>query len=457
MSKFTSLALLLLVSSFLIKAQNSLHFDGQDDRLNCGNSSSVQLSGSAITLEAWIFPTAWTAQVWQGNIINKENNSPDYGYMLRCGDNGKLNFNLGNGSWHELTTAANTLSLNVWQHVAGTYDGSKIRIYVNGQLVDSSNVAVNFSSGLQNLTVGNWSNTPDRAFVGRIDEVRVWNVVRSRAELNAGMQAEYCTAPAGCVAYYQLNEGLPGQNNTGLTTAPDLSLNGNNGTLSNFALNGNASNWSLGATINPASDFVQIVDSTCSDYLGPNGQIYDSTGVYLDTLQNSEGCDSIIETNLTVNSVNNGVTANSNILVAQQAGALYQWLDCSAGMQMVNGANGQLLTPPNPQSAYAVIVNYRGCIDTSACYSLRGIGLDENASMALSIYPNPASSSFHISHPQMAKGQLYLFDALGRCIIEAQKVYGTETEVKAAHLPAGTYYLRLSDADQVMQEILIIE
>lgn len=457
MTKFSYLALLFGISILSLKAQNSLHFDGQDDRLSCGNSASVQLAGSAITLEAWIFPTAWTAQVWQGNIINKENNSPDYGYMLRCGDNGKLNFNIGNGSWHELSSASNTLSLNVWQHVAGTYDGSKIRLYVNGQLVDSSNVSVNFSSGLQNLTIGNWSNTPDRAFLGRIDEVRIWNIVRSRAELNAGMQAEYCTAPAGCVAYYQLNEGVPGQNNAGITTAPDLSPNGNNGTLSNFALNGNASNWSLGGSINPAYDFVQIVDSTCSDYLGPNGRIYDSTGVYLDTLQNREGCDSIIETNLTVNSVNNGLTANSNILVAQQAGAIYQWLDCTAGMQVVNGANGQLFTPPNPQSAYAVIVNYRGCVDTSACSKLTGIGLEEAKANFLSIYPNPNAGILHISHPQLAKGQLDLFDALGHYIIEAQAVYGTETEVNVEHLPAGTYYVRLSNADQVLQEILFRE
>ncbi|MGB0979606.1 MAG: hypothetical protein ACPGVV_09430, partial [Croceimicrobium sp.] len=58
--------LLVLVGSSLW-GQNGLSFDGIDDRVDCGNNSSLQLSGSAITLEAWIYPTAWASQVWQGN------------------------------------------------------------------------------------------------------------------------------------------------------------------------------------------------------------------------------------------------------------------------------------------------------------------------------------------------------------------------------------------------------
>ncbi len=451
-----SLSVFLLFTTVGSSAQNALNFDGVNDRLNCGNDASVQLSGSAITLEAWIYPTAWTSQVWQGNIINKENNAPDYGYMLRCGDNGKLNFNLGNGSWHEHTTASNTLSLNTWQHVAGTYDGSKIRLYVNGQLVDSSNVSISFSSSLQNLTIGNWSNTPDRGFMGSIDEARVWNVVRSRAEINASMNTEFCTAPAGLVAYYQLNEGIAGGNNAGQTTAVDLSANANNGTLSNFGLSGSASNWVNGSSINPASDFVQIIDSTCTNYLGPGGQWYDSTGIYLDTLQNSEGCDSIIETNLTVNSVNNGVTANSNILVAQQAGAMYQWLDCNAGLQAINGANGQLFTPPNPQGSYAVIVNYRSCIDTSTCYSLTGISIEEEQGRELSLYPNPVKDKLHLHHPTMPKAQLILRDSQGRVLL-MHALYGRETSLNLESYPRGLYHIQLYNADQSLVRSVIVQ
>ena len=90
--------LLLFFLSINSNAQNALNFDGLDDRVTCGNSAQVQIAGTTITLEAWIYPTSWKPAVFEGNIINKENNNPDLGYMLRAGASGQLNFNLGNGT-----------------------------------------------------------------------------------------------------------------------------------------------------------------------------------------------------------------------------------------------------------------------------------------------------------------------------------------------------------------------
>ncbi len=453
MKAIASLALIIF-SCGTILAQNALSFDGIDDRVDCGNDASVQLSGSAITLEAWIYPTAWTSQVWQGNIINKENNSPDYGYMLRCGSGGQLNFNLGGGSWNELSTAANTLSLNTWQHVAGTYDGAMIRLYVNGIPVDSQAVSVSFSSGLRELTIGNWAIDNSRAFPGKIDEVRVWNVTRSRSEIFNNMNNEFCTAPSGLVAYYQLNEGMAGQANSGITTAPDLSANANIGSLQNFALSTSVSNWVLGSSINPASDFSQVVDSTCSDYIGPSGQIYDSTGVYIDTLQNSDGCDSIIETTLTVNSVNNQVNTTTNIMVAAQNNATYQWLDCNNAQAAVNGATGQLLSPPDPNGSYAVIVNYRGCVDTSDCYQLDGLSVAEQKNSTISVYPNPGKDQLTLRHPFIYRGTVQILSNDGRLIKRQNLSNQGETKVQFSELKSGVYIVRIADEIGQVQSLL---
>jgi hypothetical protein len=99
--------------------QNSLDFDGSDDRVICGKDSSINLGGKSFTLEAWIYPTAWKNSAWEGNIICKEDNSSNNGYMMRCGDGGKLNcaFGQGTSTWVEKTTATAVLKLNVWQHV----------------------------------------------------------------------------------------------------------------------------------------------------------------------------------------------------------------------------------------------------------------------------------------------------------------------------------------------------
>jgi hypothetical protein len=121
-------------SSVATPLENALSFDGTDDRVNCGQSASVNITGNTITLEAWIYPTAWKTSSWQGNIINRELGAFG-GYMLRCGATGTLSFNFGNGTaWYEVQSSINALTLNTWQHVAGTYDGTTLRIYVNGTL-----------------------------------------------------------------------------------------------------------------------------------------------------------------------------------------------------------------------------------------------------------------------------------------------------------------------------------
>ena len=79
-------------------AATHLNFDGFDDSVNCGNNSSVQLSGNQITLEAYVKFDSFKPNAFEGNIINKEQNSPDFGYMLRAGSTGVINFNIGNGN-----------------------------------------------------------------------------------------------------------------------------------------------------------------------------------------------------------------------------------------------------------------------------------------------------------------------------------------------------------------------
>jgi hypothetical protein len=237
--------------------ENALDFAGtaagSDDRVNCGIAPSIDITGNTITVEAWIFPTAWRVSSFQGSIVNKE--GPNFnGYTLRCGNNGQLSFNIGTGTtWVERISATGALTLNTWQHVAGVYDGTTMRIYRDGveltPVTSSGVVGPIASTGpSQQLTIGNWSQDNTRGFVGKIDEVRVWNVAQSQAQLMATMNQELCGGEPGLRAYYQFNQGVDGGNNAGLTTLFDLSPFGNNGTLVNMALNGPTSNWVQGRT-----------------------------------------------------------------------------------------------------------------------------------------------------------------------------------------------------------------
>lgn len=204
----------------------ALNFESES-KVDCGNDPSIQLSGTEITLEAWVYPTNFGGSVNDNNIINKEQNgfNSDFGYMIRCGDDGKINFNLGDGSWNELTAPQGSLVLNQWQHVAATYDGTNMVIYVDGVQVASQAESTTFDSGNTNLTIGNWSNTNGRAFEGSIDEARVWSISKTASEIQNNMQRCLTGTETGLQAYYRMQDA------PGSTTLTDQTANGNDGTL----------------------------------------------------------------------------------------------------------------------------------------------------------------------------------------------------------------------------------
>lgn len=98
------------------------------------------------------------------------------------------------------------------------------------------------ATNTNNLVLGNQPTLPEY-FGGAADELRVWNVARTQAEIQASKDIELDpTTQTGLVSYYTADQGIPGGTNTGLITLVDQSGT-NNGVLTNFALNGAGSNY----------------------------------------------------------------------------------------------------------------------------------------------------------------------------------------------------------------------
>ena len=190
----------------------SLLFDGTDDRVDLGDGPGVNVTGTQITLEARLYPTAFQSQPYQGSVLNKEQNGPDNGYAMRVGGNGVVNFLLGANGWREVSSPSGTLVLNTWQHVALTYDGATQRIYVDGEEVASRNGAFSIAESAAPLYVGDSQRNPGRTFPGAIDEVRIWSVARSAEEIRETMATElpeavYTSPESGLTGYWRFNEG----------------------------------------------------------------------------------------------------------------------------------------------------------------------------------------------------------------------------------------------------------
>lgn len=167
------------------------------------------------TVEAYIYPTgisnvSSTSSPFENTIVSHEHDAPgNSGWVLRLGDGGDLSFMVGDGAvgWIEASTSNDPISLNTGYHVAGTYDGSDIKVYLDGALVGSIPSSSYGNVPGYGITIGEGNLFTNRYFNGRIDEVRIWDIARTEAEINEGICIVDDTNP-NLVGYYTFNEDL---------------------------------------------------------------------------------------------------------------------------------------------------------------------------------------------------------------------------------------------------------
>jgi hypothetical protein len=168
--------------------------------------------------------------------------------------------------------------------------------------------------------------------------------------------------------------------------------------------------------------------------LGRGINVY-SSGIYEDTLQSANGCDSILSYNLSIIIINADVRpVNTHQARATTQNATYQWLDCLDGLTPVPGATNDTLTAPY-NGVFAVAVTRNGCTDTSQCIIISGVSLQEHYLTKLRAYPNPAIKILQFNR-HLKSGQIV--DQQGRVVLQ---VSGWTADISA--LAAGMYFLKV--------------
>ena len=165
------------------KYGSALGFDGTNDWLTVADAPELDLTTGA-TLEAWVRPTS--ASGWK-TVALKEN-SATLAYALYSSASGGLPMAivLTNGAQQKLS-GPSALPLNTWTHLAATYDGSQLRLYVNGVLRASKAVTGSIPNSSGVLRVGGNNVWKTEWFKGELDELRIYNQSLSAAEIQADM------------------------------------------------------------------------------------------------------------------------------------------------------------------------------------------------------------------------------------------------------------------------------
>ena len=201
------------------KFGSALVFNGTSAQVTIPNSASLQLT-TGMTLEAWVYPTT-TPTGWR-SVITK---NIDRYYLMASSSQG--NRPAVGGTWtagNENIYGSAGLAVNTWTHLAATFDGATVRLYVNGVQVASQAQTTSLASTSGTLQIGG-SSYPGEYFAGRIDEVRIYNRALSAAELSTDMNTPL--APEVDTTPPLLSNAQPSGTLTAGTTQTTLSVTSN--------------------------------------------------------------------------------------------------------------------------------------------------------------------------------------------------------------------------------------
>jgi len=265
-------------------------FDGNADYINCGNTPSVNMTGS-LTISAWLYASDLTDA---RGVVTKSPIGNSYALVVGAYNISNLNF-LGLNTGYLVPTFS-------WVHVVSVFDATSqtIRLYNNGVLYGTQSVPFNsIGTSSDNLCLGTHrpTFTPNWSWSGTLDDIGIWNRALNQQEiayLYNSCQLSVSTQP--------INQSVNISNNAQFTTASsdpfatyqwqtDLGVGFQN--LNN-----------VGQYSGTANDTLTITNTTLSNNNQPfrcimsSGSCSDTSNVAILTVNNNVGINEFTQDNL---------------------------------------------------------------------------------------------------------------------------------------------------------------
>ncbi|MCX6290366.1 MAG: T9SS type A sorting domain-containing protein [Bacteroidetes bacterium] len=452
--------------------------------IDCG-TSNVFNTGYELTMEVWIriYNSSWNQKI-MGKVTNTFNNG--YVMAMQTGNYAEV--------WdpvHYQLISGSVPVDSAWVHLAMTYAaGGQLTEYINGVNVGSINAGVDpIASSTNPFIIGMapWDLISFQTF-GSLDEVRVWSIARSQADIRSTMFKHLQGNEAGLIAYYDFNSASG-------TNVPDLTSNANNGTVdaaaapyyswqpSYAAVGGDEmynmtdvnavwfgkdpAQYNFGATTNGLS-IISNIQSKHFDYavFGHNDSAGTSTthlpaGASVDFKRLSRewyfNKGGNISADLYFNLYNaaaGGDTLALNqpvqyytLLVRDSASQDYSALACADNLYS-GGTVVKFAGLPLDNKYYTIGV---GSTQLATTLSVDAI---QNKNENNTLYPNPACNYFTVDHAGNAVISMY--NTMG-CLLKQVKSSGDLTSVDVHDISNGIYFVEIRKHEQTITKRIVIQ
>ncbi|MDC0584761.1 LamG domain-containing protein, partial [Bacteroidales bacterium] len=232
-----SISIVLSMMAYTQPGDHALELDGVDDYVSLGTDvRNIFTRSNSFSVEMWINTTETGQDVLLATMDHNGTTYPGVHFSISSGGLRLLIANNGISNRIDINTTSTVINDGKWHHVAFSYDGTSsangVQIYVDGEVQAKIVVGNNLSASIVNSSgecrLGSRCQSFAYGFLGKLDEVRIWDDVRTVSELNSNMHKELAGNESELVAYYQMSDG------GGASLSDNHTINNNIGTLTNM-------------------------------------------------------------------------------------------------------------------------------------------------------------------------------------------------------------------------------
>lgn len=207
------------------------------------------------------------------------------------------------------------------------------------------------------------------------------------------------------------------------------------------------------------SGIIQDTAYACNGSLNWRGGVTysnDTSGViYYDI--DSAGCHIGYELHLFRRNYQTGISYyGTDTLVADESGIKYQWLNCDNAWAPIAGATSRHFGPATGGN-YAVELRYGGCIDTSGCLLVQGVGFQELSHHEWQLFPNPAKDQIDLEIlGRYESAKIEIYNQSGTLLIKEELSIDSEYQIDISVLSSGLYIFILElDGNRHKEKLLV--